>query len=211
MAQTGKNVNRSPLAANNQEARTTSGGAAAQAAAGVFQSAGRTAKAGASSLREAVVENPTALKLPCMIVGTSLLVISVISMVNLFAVVTSPIVYFVTVTQMFFGIAIVLVETPESMGDCCNSREWMFRNFGFFASPIGRAIFYIYVAIFMFSVDYVKTFWQFVYYAMGAVLVLAGIAQLVANVQVCAWCCCRKESVRQRDQHISLEEQESRV
>jgi len=212
MTRSGKNATRSPSAVNNQDAMTTPGRAAAQAAAGVLQSAGRTAKAGATSLREAVVENPTALKLPCMIVGVTLSVISTISLVNLFQAVFSPISYCVTISQLFVGLAILLVETPEErLGNYCGARDWMFRNFGFLGSPIGRAIFYIYVACFMFSTAYEKAFWQFVNYAMGSVLALAGVAQLIVHVKICGWCCRRKESARQHEQHISLDEHESRV
>lgn len=202
-----KNELRSPMGNNCQDPRSVAEGAATQAASDVLQAGGRSLKAGAAFMKEAVVENPTMLKLPCMIVGMSLVVISGISLFNVFRAVTSPVMYLVTITQMFFGLAILIVETPASKGEFYGLREKMFRNFGFLGSPIGRAILYVYISVFLFSVTYDETFWCIVQYIMGAVLVLAGVAQLIANVDACSCCCWwRRRNVAGNRGHVNLDE-----
>jgi len=207
-----KNERRSPMGQNSQDPRSATEGAAAQAASGVIHAGGRSLKAGANFMKEAVVENPTMLKVPCMIVGMGLVVISGISLLNFFQALTSTVMYCVTITQMFFGMAIVLVEAPESMGEFCGMREKMFRNFGFLGSPIGRAIFYIYISVFLFSVTNNGTFWCIVQYVMGAVLVLSGVAQLITNLDACSCCCwCRRKNVAGDRDHVNLDEREAQM
>jgi len=60
----------------------------------------------------------------------------------------------------------------------------------------GRALFYVYISVFIFAMLPENAFWHIVYIGMGSVLILSGIAQMIALCR----CCGQKEHGRMEDE-----------
>jgi len=178
-------------------------GGGAPAVSGVVNSAVRTGargvKAGTNMLHFVVTENPKALNIACMFTGLALIAVSILSLLNFFAMATTPIFYLITASNIAVGLIIFIIETPASWFNFFGLRKSLFRNFGFLAGPIGRALFYIYVSAYMFVLMPDDVYW-ILYVVMGSVLIVSGFAQLI-----CACCC------KQQHQELSETESESGV
>lgn len=178
-------------------------GGSAPAAPGVVHSAIKTGargvKAGTNMLHFVVTENPKALNIACMFTGLALIAVSILSLLNFFAMATTPIFYLIMASNCLAGALIFVIETPASWFNFFGLRKSLFRNFGFLAGPIGRALFYIYVSAYLFVLMPDDSYW-ILYVVMGGVLIVSGFAQLL-----CA-CCCKK-----KHQELSETESESGV
>jgi len=131
-----------------------------------------------------------------MITGLLLFIMSFFAMLNVFKAVLSPLVCGLLISQMFAGVAIIMIETPPEWSEFCGLREKLFKLFGILALPLGRAFFYIYIAAFIFAINDDSEFiWYMIQLGMGVVLVLSGLAQLLT---IC--CPCARTHNRMTDQ-----------
>lgn len=165
------------------------------AAKEVAKSVATTAKNGAVEFKNYVVENPNAIKMIGLITGLGLAVFSIFGMINILGI-ANPASYVVNFCNILFGLMIVLVEGPPSWA-WCGVRAWMFTQFGFLRSPIGRAFFYIYLGALLISIGFSDSTGSWIYYIMGGIMAACGLLQLFRL--------CKKEP-KKPDTHVELQD-----
>lgn len=89
-------------------------------------------------------EGPTLLRLLCFLGGLVMLTSSIISVVNVFALLTAPSTYVLQMYQGFFGVITMIVEAKD--WDCFDQfKPWMTEWFRFLTVPAGKGAFYLFV------------------------------------------------------------------
>lgn len=89
-------------------------------------------------------EGPTLLRMLCFIGGLVMTISSVLSLFNIFSILTSPSAYILQVYQGFFGIITMIVEAKDF--DCLEQlKPWLTQWFRFLTVPAGRGAFYLFV------------------------------------------------------------------
>lgn len=89
-------------------------------------------------------EGPTLLRLLCFVGGLVMLTSSILSVVNVFGLLTSPSTYVLQLYQGFFGLIIMVVEAKD--WDCFDQfKPWMTEWFRFLTVPAGKGAFYLFV------------------------------------------------------------------
>lgn len=89
-------------------------------------------------------EGPTLLRFLCFLGGFAMVVSSVLSMLNVFSLITSPSTYVLQVYQGFFGVITMIVEAKD--WECLDQfKPWMIEWFRFLTVPAGKGAFYVFI------------------------------------------------------------------
>ncbi|CAJ1332428.1 unnamed protein product [Effrenium voratum] len=92
-----------------------------------------------------IAANHCSVRIICFVVALALVVGSILGMINIFGALFSPFNYVIGVFNLFFAVAIVLVDGEPSWFKCCNCRVKMFQMFPCLASLPGRSLLHFYV------------------------------------------------------------------
>lgn len=157
--------------------------AVAAAQAGAKEAAGQ-AKVGLFELKAYIQENPTSIKVLCLLVGITLIVFSALGLFNVFDAAFEPGEYLSNLYNLFFGIIICICDSKaswmEKFGDIQNK---LFKYCYFLGTMTGRAVFYFYVGSMTLMVLPDSWFWKIVYIGIGGALAVLAVMMLVMD-----WC-----------------------
>eukprot|EP00397_Hematodinium_sp_SG-2012_P037565 GEMP01040733.1.p1 GENE.GEMP01040733.1~~GEMP01040733.1.p1 ORF type:complete len:347 (+),score=80.36 GEMP01040733.1:113-1153(+) len=124
-----------------------------------------------------IEENLLINKILCIVVGLCLTAFSISTMIVL-SHLFYPITFAVSCSNAFFGLLIVIVEAPASW-KLGGIRPFIFKQLGFLGRPIGRAALYFYIGSLMFCMLPTNIYWMCMYIAMGGVLMICGLIQIL--------------------------------
>ena len=159
--------------------------AAAQTGA---RAAADRARTGAYEITVYIQENPTSLKTLCFIIGLLLVIFSIVTLINPFAVLFMPRHYLANVYNIFFGVVICICDGKESwMRSCGDVQAKLFQKAFILANPTGRAMFYIYVGTMTMLLVPGDGLWMIIYIILGSALCL--LALIMLFLQYCGHLC----------------------
>jgi len=146
--------------------------AAAKAGMAYFTGAARK---GVTEFRTYIIENPNGLKTFGLLLGSLLLVFSLLGVINVFSIV-HPLGYAANLFNIFFALAVVVIEGKESWG-YFGLREKLFNNFKVLSYPSGRIAFYLYLGIMILCI-LPGGIWYPLYIILGTGFLICAVAQV---------------------------------
>lgn len=153
--------------------------AAQQAAQQGAQVASQKAKHGFYEIKAYIQENPGSVKVMCFLVGLTLLVFSILGVINPFAVFGTPKEYLANVYNIIFSVIICICEGKEDwMRSCGDLQGKLFQRCFFLATQTGRALFYFYVGSMTILLLPSGFIWTLIYIILGSCLCLLSLLML---------------------------------
>lgn len=158
----------------------------------------KEAKKGAKNYALYIRENGGILKGIAVIAALCLMAVSVLGFVWVVNVV-NPVWYLVNAINILFAGVILLVEGPGSW-TWCGLRATLFKNFGLLTTPLGRAAFYFYLGLTIFSLvtkgD--NPLLITLYLAMGGAFTTVGLLQFLMH---CNFLCFKVDEEVDDEEH----------
>jgi len=160
----------------NDDTPTNKGDVASAAAAkaGVAYFTG-AARKGVTEFKTYIIENPNGLKTFGLLLGSLLLVFSLLGVINVFSIV-HPLGYAVNLFNIFFAMTVVVIEGKESWG-FFGLREKLFDNFKVLSYPSGRVAFYLYLGIMILCI-LPGGIWYPLYIILGTGFLICAVSQV---------------------------------
>ena len=150
--------------------------AAAQTGA---RAAADRARSGVYEVTVYIQENPASIKTMCFCIGLLLMIFSIITLFNPFAVLFMPRHYLANVYNIIFGIIICICDGKESwMQSCGDVQAKLFQKAFILANPTGRAMFYIYVGTMTMLLVPGDGLWMIIYIILGSTLCIMALLML---------------------------------
>eukprot|EP00928_Gymnodinium_smaydae_P037737 TRINITY_DN26157_c0_g1_i1.p2 TRINITY_DN26157_c0_g1~~TRINITY_DN26157_c0_g1_i1.p2 ORF type:complete len:270 (+),score=69.21 TRINITY_DN26157_c0_g1_i1:71-880(+) len=138
-----------------------------------------TMKAGFREVKNYVEENHYGLKAVSLCVALALFVCSIISLINVFSVLTQPYQYLFSIYNACFAAIILVIEgKSEWFARCGNLRAELFDSAKFLARQSGRAAFYVYVGSINLIMLPGNMVFKIIYIIIGCALCLVGAMTL---------------------------------
>ncbi|OLP77370.1 hypothetical protein AK812_SmicGene42568, partial [Symbiodinium microadriaticum] len=139
--------------------------AAAQTGA---RAAAERGRAGVYEVTAYIQENPASLKTMCFCIGLLLMIFSIVTLINPFAVLFMPRHYLANIYNIMFGVIICICDGKESwMRNCGDVQAKLFQKAFILANPAGRAMFYIYVGTMTMLLVPGDGLWMIIYIILG--------------------------------------------
>jgi len=130
--------------AAEEAAASTAQQAASDAARQAASQAGVYARQGASEIRVYIETNPTSVQALSFIGGLALIIASVLSLFNVFAIISGPLAYVENFYRLLFGVTICIIDGPKGRTE--RLQEKVLQYASFLANNTSRSMFYLFIA-----------------------------------------------------------------
>ena len=141
--------------------------------------AGKKATAGVGHLTQFVRENNWSLRGLSFMGSLAMIVFSILKIVNVFGVLTDFFGYIINVYSFVFAFMMMIIEAKDEWPFVQSWRTWIFSNFGFLRSNLGRGLFEIFIGGIWMTTSSLWVFW------IGIVIMGIGMFYIITHIGGC--------------------------